>query len=60
MIYNNVNKNNAYIELSNGENKLIMPASSAIIVDDESGTHSIKTTGSRKTIALVKDNAQNA
>ena len=60
MIYNNITKTDTYVELSNGENKLIMPTSSVIIVDDESGMHSIKTTGSRKTVALVKDNAQNA
>lgn len=55
MIYNSITKNETYVELSNGENKLIMPASSAIIVDDESGMKSIKTTGSRKTVALVKE-----
>lgn len=55
MIYNNITKTDTYVELSNGENKLIMPASSAIIVDDESNMLSIKTTGSRKTVALVKE-----
>lgn len=54
MIYNSINKTSEYIELSNGENKIIMPTSSVIIVDDESGMKSIKTTGSRKTVALVK------
>ena len=55
MIYTAINKNDAYIELSEGENKLLLPASSAIIVDDESGMKSIKTVGSRKTVALVKE-----
>lgn len=55
MIYNSITKTDTYVELSNGENKVIMPASSAIIVDDESGMKSIKTTGSRKTVALVKE-----
>lgn len=55
MIYNSMTKTDNYVELSNGDNKLIMPASSAIIVDDESGMKSIKTTGSRKTVALLKE-----
>lgn len=55
MIYNNVNKNNAYIELSNGENKLIMPASDVIFVNDKSGFVSIKNTGSRKAIGLISE-----
>lgn len=55
MIYNSMTKTDNYVELSNGDNKLIIPASSAIIVDDESGMKSIKTTGSRKTVALVKE-----
>lgn len=54
MIYNNVNKNNAYIELSEGENKLLLPTSAVILVNDSSNLVSIKTTGSRKTVALVK------
>ena len=54
MIYNNITKTDTYVELSNGENKLLLPASSAIIVDDESNLTSVKTVGSRKTIGLVK------
>lgn len=54
MIYNNVNKNNAYIELSEGENKLLLPTSAVILVNDSSNLVSIKTIGSRKTVALVK------
>lgn len=55
MIYTAINKNDAYIELSEGENKLLLPTSSVIIVNDESGMQSIKTVGSRKTVALVKE-----
>lgn len=55
MIYNSVSKTDTYVELSKGDNKLIMPTSSVIIVDDESGMQSIKTVGSRKTVALVKE-----
>lgn len=55
MIYNSMTKNDTYVELSNGDNKLIMPTSSVIIVDDESSMQSIKTIGSRKTVALVKE-----
>lgn len=56
MIYNSITKNDTYVELSNGENgeKQIMPTSSVILVDDESGMIAIKTIGSRKTVALVK------
>lgn len=55
MIYNSMTKTDNYVELSKGDNKLIMPTSSVIIVDDESGMQNIKTVGSRKTVALVKE-----
>lgn len=55
MIYNNVTKTDTYVELSNGDNKLIMPTSSVIIVNDESGIQSIKTVGSRKNLASYKE-----
>lgn len=55
MIYDSMTKTDNYVELSNGDNKIIMPANSTIIVDDESGTQSIKTVGSRKTVALYKN-----
>lgn len=55
MIYSSVNKTDTYIELSEGENKLILPLSSAIIVDDESGLKTIKSVGSRKNIASYKE-----
>ena len=54
MIYTNINKNNTYIELSEGENKLLLPTSAVILVNDSSNLVSIKTIGSRKTVALVK------
>ena len=55
MIYSNVNKTDTYIELTEGDNKLIMPVNSAIIVDDESGLKTIKTVGSRKNLASYKE-----
>ena len=55
MTYNSMTKTDTYVELSNGDNKLIMPTSSVIIVNDESSIQSIKTVGSRKTVALVKE-----
>lgn len=55
MVYTNINKTDTYVELSNGDNKLIMPTSSVIIVNDESSMQSIKTVGSRKTVALYKN-----
>lgn len=55
MIYNSISKTDTYVELSNGDKKIIMPTSSVIIVDDESGMQSIKTVGSRKTVALYKN-----
>lgn len=49
--FTDINKTETYVELTtdNGE-KMLMPTSSAIFVDDESGAISVKTTGSRKTI----------
>lgn len=56
MIYSEIDKTDTYIELTadNG-NKMLIPTTAAIIVDDESNSLSVKTTGSRKTIALVKE-----
>ena len=55
MVYTNFTKNDTYIELTEGENKLIMPLNSAIIVDDESDLNTIKSIGSRKNIASYKN-----
>lgn len=55
MVYTNINKTDTYIELTEGENKLIMPTNSAIIVEDESNLKTIKSIGSRKNIASFKE-----
>lgn len=55
MVYTNINKTDTYIELTEGDNKLIMPTSAAIIIDDESDLKTIKSIGSRKNIASYKD-----
>lgn len=55
MIYSSVNKTDTYIELTEGDNKLIMPVNSAIIVEDESDLKTIKSIGSRKNIASYKE-----
>lgn len=55
MIYSSVNKTDTYIELTEGENKLIMPLNSAIIVEDESNLKTIKSIGSRKNIASYNE-----
>lgn len=55
MIYNSITKNDAYIELSNGDNKLIMPTSAVILVDDESDLNTVKSVVSRKNIASYKE-----
>lgn len=55
MIYTNFSKTDTYIELTEGENKLILPLNSAIIVDDDSGLKTIKSVGSRKNIASYKE-----
>lgn len=49
-----MNKTSTYVELTEGNNKMFIPTDKAIIVDDESGLLSIKTNGSRKTVATVK------
>lgn len=55
MVYTNINKTDTYIELTEGDNKLIMPTSAAIIIDDESDLKTIKSIGSRKNIASYKE-----
>lgn len=56
MIYNLIDKNDNYIELSEGDNKLIVPSSAVIVVDDESELNTIKSISSRKNIASYKQN----
>lgn len=55
-IFNEMVKTDTYVQLKEGENTVVMPLSSVITVDDESGMIAVKTTGSRKTIALVRNN----
>lgn len=57
MIFNSYTKTDTYYEF-NGENgiKLIAPTKSIILVDDESGALTIKSTTSRCTIGLVPKN----
>lgn len=55
MIYSNINKTDTYVELTEGENKLLMPTSAVILVEDSSNLVSIKNTASRKTVALVRE-----
>lgn len=55
MVYTNINKTDTYIELTEGDNKLIMPTSAAIIIDDESDLKTIKSIGSRKNLASYKE-----
>lgn len=55
MIYSNINKTDTYVELTEGDNKLLMPTSAVILVDDSSNLVSIKNTASRKTVALVRE-----
>lgn len=55
MVYTNINKTDTYIELTEGDNKLIVPSSAVIIINDESNLNTIKSIGSRKNIASYKD-----
>lgn len=55
MIYTSANKTDTYIELTEGENKLIVPSSAVIIIDDESDLKTIKSIGSRKNLASYKE-----
>lgn len=56
MVYANFTKTDNYIELSEGNNKLIVPSSAVIIIDDESDLNTIKSIASRKNIASYKNN----
>lgn len=55
MIYTSMTKTDSYYEFvaENGE-KLIMPATSVILVDDESGMISIKAIGGRQSLGLLR------
>lgn len=54
VIYDSMVDNNDCYIFTNSEVEVLMPASSVILVDDESGFISIKTTASRKTIGLLR------
>ena len=54
MIYSNLTKTDTYIELSEGNNKLLIPTDKYIAVDDESGFIAVKAIGTRKTVALAR------
>ena len=52
--FTEINKTETYVELTTEDGqKMIMPTSSFILIDDESGALSVKTTGSRRTIGIV-------
>lgn len=55
MIFVSYTKTDSYYEFvgENGE-KLLYPISSIILTDDESGFISVKNTGSRQTVGLIK------
>ena len=53
-IYIIVDSNEKYIKLQSDDEITLLPAKSTILVDDESGFISIKNTGSRKTIGLIR------
>ena len=57
MQYTSYTSTDSYYEFtdSNG-NKTLMPTTSVILVDDESGLLSIKNTATRKTIGTVPSN----
>ena len=58
MIYTSINKTDEYVELSTSDGqKMILPTSTVIFVEDQSNDISIKTVGSRKTIGLIPKSA---
>lgn len=57
MQYTSYTKTDTYYEFVDAKgNKTLMPTTSVILVDDESGLLSIKNTGTRKTIGTVPSN----
>ena len=57
MRYVSYTKTDTYFEFVDEKgNKTLMPATSVILVDDESGILSIKNTATRKTIGTVPSN----
>ena len=61
IIFDSITKTDTYVQLSRGNDEtMIMPSSSVIYTDDESGYVSIKTTGSRKVIGLIPKSVYDA
>lgn len=56
MIYDTYRQEENYWVLTKDKNKFFIPAAHMILVDDESGLKAVKSTATRKTIALVKGN----
>lgn len=55
MIYTSIEKTEAFVRLSDANgNVMVIPASEAILVDDESGLIAIKAKGTRRNIAHVR------
>ena len=52
-MYTLIDKNDKYIEMAEGENKMLVPSRAAIIVDDESTITTVKTIASRRTLASI-------
>lgn len=52
-MYTLIDKNDKYIEMAEGENKMLVPSKAAIIVDDESTITTVKTIASRRTLASI-------
>ena len=52
-MYTLIDKNDKYIEMAEGENKMLVPSKTAIIVDDESTITTVKTIASRRTLADI-------
>ena len=52
-MYTIEDKNEKYIEMAEGENKMLVPSRAAIIVDDESTITTVKTIASRRTLASI-------
>ena len=53
-IYTAITKGDSYIKLSNATETVTIPIEHYVEVADESGFKSIKNTGTRKTIGLLK------
>lgn len=56
--FDTITKTDEYVELTTSDGqKMILPTSTVIFVEDESNDVSIKTIGSRKTIGLIPKSA---